>query len=103
MLGGTCMDDERFEAPWPGARCNRRDALRWLGGSTLAIAGIRNWTEKAGANPAPSAYPPAESHIPAGMTDVSHDTRRAAGLGFAAAAVLVAGKLIRDKERDPEL
>ena len=41
--------------------------------------------------------------LPAAGVGLPHDTSRVAGLGLAAAAVLVAGKLIRDKERDPEL
>lgn len=46
---------------------------------------------------------PATDVLPAAGVGIPHDTGRVAGLGLAAAAVLVAGKLIRDKERDPEL
>jgi hypothetical protein len=41
--------------------------------------------------------------LPATGVGIPHDTERIAGLAIAGAAVLVAGKLIRDKERDPEL
>jgi hypothetical protein len=46
--------------------------------------------------------PPAEV-LPATGIGLPHDTSQVAGVGLAAAAVLVAGKLIRDKERDSEL
>jgi hypothetical protein len=42
-------------------------------------------------------------HLPDTGVGLPDDTSRVAGLGLAAAAVLVAGKLIRDKERDHEL
>lgn len=45
----------------------------------------------------------AEPRLPATGVGLPDDTSRVAGLGLAAAAVLVAGKLIRDKERDSEL
>jgi hypothetical protein len=45
----------------------------------------------------------AEIQLPATGVGLPDDTSRVAGLGLAAAAVLVAGKLIRDKERDHEL
>jgi hypothetical protein len=45
----------------------------------------------------------ADVQLPATGVGLPHDTSRVAGLGLAAAAVLVAGKLIRDKERDSEL
>ncbi len=41
--------------------------------------------------------------LPATGVGIPDDTGRVAGLALAGAAVLVAGKLIRDKERDPEL
>lgn len=44
-----------------------------------------------------------ETSLPATGIGIPHDTERVAGLALAGAAVLVAGKLIRDKERDPEL
>jgi hypothetical protein len=44
-----------------------------------------------------------EIQLPATGVGLPDDTSRVAGLGLAAAAVLVAGKLIRDKERDHEL
>ena len=44
-----------------------------------------------------------ETSLPATGIGIPHDTERIAGLALAGAAVLVAGKLIRDKERDPEL
>jgi hypothetical protein len=44
-----------------------------------------------------------EPQLPATGVGLPDDTSRVAGLGLAAAAVLVAGKLIRDKERDHEL
>jgi hypothetical protein len=46
---------------------------------------------------------PLETTLPATGIGIPHDTERIAGLALAGAAVLVAGKLIRDKERDPEL
>jgi hypothetical protein len=46
---------------------------------------------------------PLETTLPATGIGIPHDTERMAGLALAGAAVLVAGKLIRDKERDPEL
>ena len=42
------------------------------------------------------------TELPATGVGIPDDTSRVAGLGLAAAAVLVAGKLIRDKERDSE-
>lgn len=45
----------------------------------------------------------APGSLPATGMGFPDDTERVAGLGLAAAAMLVAGKLIRDKERDPEL
>ena len=44
-----------------------------------------------------------ETSLPATGVGIPDDTGRVAGLALAGAAVLVAGKLIRDKERDPEL
>ncbi len=41
--------------------------------------------------------------LPATGVGIPDDSRRAAGLALAGAAVVVAGKLIRDKERDTEL
>lgn len=86
-----------------GARCNRRDVVRWLGASAVAAVGMPSSTERVDASPAPHSGESIERRLPTGLVDVSHDTERVAGLGLAAAAVLVAGKLIRDKERDPEL
>lgn len=45
----------------------------------------------------------ADTSLPATGIGMPSDPERAAGLALAAAAVVVAGKLIRDKERDPEL
>ena len=105
MLGGTFMDEERFDALARGrrARCNRRDALRAFGAVALAAAGIRQFGGSASASPAPTSREPVEHQLPGALVDVSHDTERVAGLGFAAAAIVVAGKLIRDKDGDPDL
>ncbi len=48
---------------------------------------------------------PVETSLPATGIGVSmpHDTERVAGIALAGAAVVVAGKLIRDNESDPEL
>lgn len=45
---------------------------------------------------------PANTSLPATGVGIPHDTERVVGLTLAGAAVVVAGKLIRDKERDPE-
>lgn len=159
MLGGTFMDNERFDAlaRGLGARGNRRDAVRWIGGAALAIAGIGGAAGVAAAQTTPGGYGDpcemvegscqapytcfeavcdlprgcvgegqpcvdnfpccedegtscidgicavAEVQLPATGVGLPDDTSRVAGLGLAAAAVLVAGKLIRDKERDHEL
>ncbi len=97
------MNEERIDTSprGLGARCNRRQAVRWLSATGLALATGRYLAEPAGANPAPSPREPVEAPLPVA---VPHDTPRVAGLGLAAAAVVVAGKLIRDKESsDPEL
>jgi len=44
-----------------------------------------------------------ETSLPATGVGIPDDGHRVAGLALAGAAVVVAGKLIRDKERDPEL
>lgn len=44
-----------------------------------------------------------ETSLPSAGVGIPNDTGRVAGLALAGAAVLVAGKLIRDNERDPEL
>ncbi len=46
---------------------------------------------------------PTGTSLPATGVGIPRDTERVAGLALAGAAVVVAGKLIRDKERDPEL
>ena len=46
---------------------------------------------------------PANPSLPAAGVGIPQDTERVVGLTLAGAAVLVAGKLIRDKESDPEL
>jgi len=46
---------------------------------------------------------PLGTSLPATGVGIPDDNRRVAGLALAGAAVVVAGKLIRDKERDPEL
>ncbi|MCA9859521.1 MAG: hypothetical protein KC438_07360, partial [Thermomicrobiales bacterium] len=46
---------------------------------------------------------PVETTLPATGIGIPDDTEQVAGLAIAGAAVLVASKLIRDKERDPEL
>lgn len=114
MLGCEFMDNERMDAParGMGARANRRQALRWIGAAALTTVGLARVAAPAGAQSASQrtgdtcengacAEPP--SQLPATGVGLPEDTSRVAGLGLAAAAVLVAGKLIRDKERDPEL
>lgn len=97
------MNDKPIAARGLDARCHRRAFVRSLGvvAATVAVAG--GHFDAAGANPAPRSGEPIEGRLPSDAIDVSHDTQRAAGLGLAAAAILVAAKLIRDKERDPEL
>lgn len=99
------MESRRIDGLARGlsARCNRRDVVRWLGASAVAAVGMCSLTERVGASPAPHSGESVERQLPTDLVDVSHDTERVAGLGLAAAAVLVAGKLIRDKERDSEL
>lgn len=46
---------------------------------------------------------PQGTSLPVTGIGIPHDSERVAGLALAGAAVIVAGKLIRDKERDPEL
>jgi hypothetical protein len=46
---------------------------------------------------------PIETSLPATGIGIPHDTERVAGIALAGAAVVVAGKLIRDKESDQEL
>ncbi len=103
MLGYEFMERERFGGDRPEGLCTRREALRWLGVTVMAVtAGSRiSGGVDAAAQPGPTI-----SHdraIPSAGGTISRDTSRVAGIGLAAAAVLVAGKLIRDKDRDPEL
>ncbi len=153
------MDNERFDAlaRGLGARANRREAVRWLGASALALAGAGRARSPIAAQTTSGEYgdpcepvdgscaapytcfeescdlprgcvsvgqpcvddfpccedegticidgtcPAPSPQLPAAGVGLPDDTSRVAGLGLAAAAVLVAGKLIRDKERDTEL
>lgn len=114
MLGCNFMENERFDTPprGLGARANRRQALRWIGTMVLATTGLARVAAPAGAQSTSQitgescasgscAEPP--SQLPATGVGIPDDTSRVAGLGLAGAAVLVAGKLIRDKERDTDL
>ncbi len=45
---------------------------------------------------------PANTSLPATGVGIPHDTERVVSLALAAAAVLVAGRLIRNGDQDPE-
>jgi len=103
MLGYEFMERERCSGGRPQGRCTRREALRWLGATVVAVAAGSRVSGGVDAAARPEPVIPPDSAIPSAGGTISADTSRVAGIGLAAAAVLVAGKLIRDKDRDPEL
>lgn len=127
MLGCEKVNDLGFDmlARRMGARATRRDAIRWLGRGMLVSLGVAWVAQPAAAQTSQGALGDAceqvegscqdpyvcfdgvcsesQPQLPATGVGLPDDTSRVAGLGLAAAAVLVAGKLIRDKEHDPEL
>jgi len=87
-----------------GTLVHRRDMLKWLGTAVLGSLGAASVAHPAAAETTPNATgEESNPTMPSTGVGFPRDTSRVAGLGLAAAAVLVASKLIRDKERDPEL